>query len=172
MNNQAPSVNQRRSLLGVLLVGVWSLPAPWTLALGASSASLDVTVSPRFNNAPLVLNQLAFTNASGESLSVTRLDLLLSDLALRRADGVWLERTNWQAFLSLAAGRSRFHVAGIPAGNFDQLRFSFIDTRYILERQVAMSVLVVDFRLALSKTSLAYRCGPGASKKKEQEQQR
>src|SRR2546427_699676 len=116
MNNRANRINQRRSLFRDLFVGAWSFLGPWTLILGASAASLDVTLSPRFSGAPLVFNQFAFTNGSGECLSVTRLDLLLSDLSLRRAAGVWLKRTNWQAFLSLAEGRAGFHVAGIPAG--------------------------------------------------------
>ncbi len=122
MKLPAPNSRPPRSWLGALLVGFRSL-----LAIGAAAsapaASLDVTVAPHFQNVPIEFDRLAFTNPSGVSLSVTRLDLLLSDLALRRTGGVWLERSNWQAFLSLGAGRASFRAEGMPAGNFDQLRF-------------------------------------------------
>ncbi|HEY6167196.1 MAG TPA: MbnP family protein, partial [Verrucomicrobiae bacterium] len=89
----------------------------------ARGASLEVQIAPRFGNASGQFDRAAFTNAAGETLSVTRADLLVSDFALRRADGAWLGKSNEVAFLHLAAEHTSFRVAGIPAGHYDQLRF-------------------------------------------------
>jgi len=88
-----------------------------------SAASLNVRITPSFNGARLGPGHLALTNAAGQQLSVTRLDFLLADFALRRADGVWLERTNWQAFFSLDAGRLQASVPELPPGRYDRVRF-------------------------------------------------
>ncbi|MEW6304282.1 MAG: MbnP family protein [Verrucomicrobiota bacterium] len=86
-------------------------------------ASLNVQFKPQFNGATLALDSLAFTNAAGQTLSVSRLDFLLSDFALRKSDGVWIENTNWQAYASVTAGRTTFNLGNIPGGAYDRLRF-------------------------------------------------
>lgn len=55
---------------------------------------------------------------------VTRLDLLLSGLALRRADGTWLESADWFAFLSAKEGGSfTAEGTGTPEGDYTGIRF-------------------------------------------------
>jgi cytochrome c peroxidase len=97
----------------------------WGLGLvdQGNFCSLQVRIEPRFNSRPLVFDALALTNAAGQSLSVTRLDFLLSDIALRRSDGTWLNQSNRQAFISLREKRASFHLGNLPAGNYDRIRF-------------------------------------------------
>ena len=58
-----------------------------------------------------------------ERFSVSRLDFLVSGLALQRADGSWLEGSEWFGFLSLEKGRNRVEATGLPAENFRAIRF-------------------------------------------------
>ena len=90
--------------------------------LGASQ-NLRVQITPQIDSLPLSFDKLSLTNAAGQNFSVTRLDFLLSDFALHQRNGAWLEKTNWQAFLSLRENRSSFGVEKIPGGDYDKIRF-------------------------------------------------
>jgi cytochrome c peroxidase len=89
----------------------------------AAGSDLQVDFVPRFNQAPLIFDSLTNFTAAGQVISVTRLDFLLSKIALRRADGTWLGQADWHAYVSLREGRTNFTLAGIPAGNYDRIRF-------------------------------------------------
>ncbi|MBL9133604.1 MAG: cytochrome C peroxidase [Verrucomicrobiaceae bacterium] len=54
---------------------------------------------------------------------VTRLDALLSGLALRSAEGRWIESRDWFAHLSLTGGKNTAEGTGTPPGRFTGLRF-------------------------------------------------
>lgn len=64
---------------------IWLLPLLVTTTGGA--AELRVEFVPQFSGAPLVFDTLTNQTASGQTISITRLDFLLSDFSLRRADG-------------------------------------------------------------------------------------
>lgn len=66
---------------------------------------------------------MTYRTAAGQFVSVTRLDFLLSAVALHRADGVWLQKRNWFAYLGLRDGRTNFTLSQIPAGIYDRIRF-------------------------------------------------
>ncbi len=93
------------------------------LTFNSSSATLHVQFAPRFAGAPLAFDSLGHTNAAGQRLSVTRLDFLLSDFALRRPDGSWFTTTNWFAAIKARDGRTNFEVNAVPPGQFDRVRF-------------------------------------------------
>jgi cytochrome c peroxidase len=84
---------------------------------------LAVEIAPRFAGAPLAFDVVTHVTALGQQISVTRLDFLLSNIAVRRADGGWLGLTNWFAYLSLREGRTGFELNNLPAGGYDRLRF-------------------------------------------------
>lgn len=107
------------ALLAVLGLLLW-------LTQHARGAESEVTVSiaPRFRGEPLVFDQLRCTNTAGQALTVTRLDMLLSGVAVRRANGSWLEKHHWYAFISAREGRTNFVLRGLPAGDYDRLRFN------------------------------------------------
>jgi len=85
--------------------------------------SLLIEIVPRFQNEPLVFDRVHYQTSSGQFVSVTRLDFLISTIALRRADGTWLTATNWQAYISAREGRTSFQVPDLPLGRYDRLRF-------------------------------------------------
>lgn len=62
---------------------------------------------------------------AGDKLAVrvSRLDFLLSGLALRRKDGSWLESQDWYAYLSAGSGRMVAKGSGTPAGEYTAIRF-------------------------------------------------
>lgn len=88
-----------------------------------TSPVLTVEVTPRFDAVPVSLGTMTQTNVSGQVFSVTRLDMLLSRVALRRLDGIWIEATNSLAFLSLEGKRTKLEASGLPVGRYDRLRF-------------------------------------------------
>ncbi|MFN7562660.1 MAG: MbnP family protein [Prosthecobacter sp.] len=69
--------------------------------------------------------RLEFTTAvSGESSDrVTRLDTLLSGLAVKKADGAWLDSQDWFVHLSFGSGKTTAEGSGMPAGHYTAVRF-------------------------------------------------
>jgi cytochrome c peroxidase len=93
------------------------------IAFSAAAADLRVDFVPQFNGAPLAFDALKNQTAAGQKISVTRLDFLASQIALRRADGIWIGQTNWFAYVSARDGKTNFSLENIPAGNYDRIRF-------------------------------------------------
>jgi cytochrome c peroxidase len=104
----------RAMAVGILIASHWR--AAW-------AANLAITILPRFNGAPLAFDALTNQTAAGQKISVTRLDFLVSDIAVRRAGGTWMSATNQFAYISAREGRTSFSVNNLPAGNFDHIRF-------------------------------------------------
>ncbi len=128
VKHQAPRLSQNSRPIVVLAVGVWSFSGGWGLVLGAFAATqasheLKIQIVPRFDGAPLVFDALTNRTASGQRVSVTRLDFLVSDVALRRLDGRWICPTNSFAYVCSRAGRTSFRLNEIPAGRYTDLRF-------------------------------------------------
>jgi len=83
---------------------------------------LRLEIKPVWCNQPLFLDkQLADAQVRG--LSISRLDGLLSQLALQRSDGSWLESDQWHAFLSADRQRLTACADGLPAQEFKAIRF-------------------------------------------------
>ncbi len=79
-------------------------------------------------NAPLALHEKISLPLNG-AVAISRLDLLLSGLALQRADGSWLESRDWYAFLSAGGNRLTATADGVPDEEFRAIRFRVgIDT--------------------------------------------
>jgi cytochrome c peroxidase len=96
---------------------------PLLLATGAGAADLRVEFIPQFNGEPLAFDALKNQTAAGQKISVSRLDFLASEIALHRADGIWIGQTNWFAYISARDGKTNFTLENIPAGNYDRVRF-------------------------------------------------
>src|SRR5215208_4867506 len=90
------AMNRRSLATSVTCVAIWMASVH---ALHAGPG-LTVEVVPSFGGEPLRFDSLQNQNASGQLISVTRLDLLLSNISLQREDGVWVGLTNWQAYIS------------------------------------------------------------------------
>jgi cytochrome c peroxidase len=89
----------------------------------AGTASLAVEFIAHHDGQPLALESIRHRNPAGQALAFSRLDLLLSDFALQRDDGTWIGLGDWSAFLSQAAGRTRFLLREIPPGRYQAARF-------------------------------------------------
>lgn len=107
----------------LVLLGCVALLGGATSSVAAAPV-LDVSVEARFGDAPLRFDATAHEIASGQRISVTRLDLLLSDVALRGTDGRWSASSNRVAFISGREGRTRFELTGISVGSYDRIRFN------------------------------------------------
>jgi cytochrome c peroxidase len=53
----------------------------------------------------------------------TRLDTLLSGLAVKKADGAWLDSQDWFAHLSFGGDKTIAEGSGMPAGHYTAVRF-------------------------------------------------
>lgn len=108
----------------LLVLFAWAVPASQTV--GAQQPN-------RFQKAGVEVNwtwgpaPMQFGTAPEQSLSkeiaVTRADFLMSRLALRRADGTWLETGGWFACFAGANGKNRAVLEGVPAQTYTGLRF-------------------------------------------------
>lgn len=112
-----------RSLLSKVLFGAWVMVV-WMLTLPAAGQDLQLQIVPTANGQALRLDEpMAAAEAGAGAVQVTRLDCLLSGLALQKEDGTWLESKDWFAYLSAGADRQTAKVSGMPAGEYKGLRF-------------------------------------------------
>jgi len=56
-------------------------------------------------------------------VQVTRLDFLISGLALRKQDGTWVDSRDWFAFISSTGGKMTSDATGTPNGDYSAIRF-------------------------------------------------
>jgi cytochrome c peroxidase len=90
----------------------------------AGAAQLTVQLQPRWGRTVLKLDALEQKNAAGNELSVTRLAMLLSHAELQRVDGSWIGAADWVAYVDAGQPqRLSFTLTGIPAGQYQALRF-------------------------------------------------
>jgi cytochrome c peroxidase len=118
------SVSKQRPGRWFKMALAWSTCLGWATIGFAAAPRVGVSIEARFSNAPLRFDALTHVLASGQRISVTRLDLLFSGLALRGIDGRWSYSSNRFAFISGREGRTRFELTGIPSGSYDRLRFN------------------------------------------------
>src|SRR5436190_5827018 len=92
--------------------------------IARSQHSLRIELTPQFAGKPLAFDALTNVTKTGQRTSITRLDLLLTDFALRRENGSWIENTNWSAYISGRNGRTTCEVSDVPEGTYDAIRFT------------------------------------------------
>jgi cytochrome c peroxidase len=93
------------------------------ISVSAAATELRVDFVPQFDGTPLVFDALTNRIGSGQIISVTRLDFLLSDIALHRPDGSWIEQKGRFVFVDARDGKTDFTLENVPAGNYDRIRF-------------------------------------------------
>src|SRR2546423_11526856 len=99
--NEPNQVTRPRGLLVflILIVSLIDYGPAFSRAMD-SGHDLQIEILPQFNGASLAFDSVTNQLPNGQLISVTRLDFLMSSLALRRADGSWLALTNWEEYLS------------------------------------------------------------------------
>src|SRR2546428_54938 len=92
---------------------------------GASlAADTLLEFEPVWGEAPLSIDRGEWAGPGGSTFTFTRLDLLLSGVALLQEEGHWLESRDWFAFLSAGQKKLRARLEGTPAHTFKGIRFS------------------------------------------------
>ncbi len=88
----------------------------------AFAQKMRLEIEPEWQGHSLILgNELPDSKVS--RLSVSRLDGLLSQLALQRSDGSWMESGRWHVFFSAEKQRLSAIADGLPAEEFKAIRF-------------------------------------------------
>lgn len=102
----------------------------WLLALVggfAHSADRPRDLTIQFQHVadghPLVLNRLNWNRPDRHKVSVTRLDYLLSEIALKKPNGAWMKSRDWYAYISVEAERTRATLNAVPPGRYTAMRF-------------------------------------------------
>src|SRR5262245_8265031 len=96
---------------------------PLLCSLTATAASLQIQITPKISGDALQPNSLRYQTAASETFSITRLSYLVSDFALQRNDGSWLELSNAVAWLDFEQNRDSIRLEKIPPGEFRSVRF-------------------------------------------------
>lgn len=106
----------------MLIIGAATLLPRLTMAV-SDPVSLEVQIEPRFDDKPVPFDDVSLVMAGAQTVSVTRLDFLISEVQLRTEAGVWVGWTNGFAFISGRAGRTSFRWDDVPRVKCDRLRF-------------------------------------------------
>jgi len=86
-------------------------------------ASLQVQITPKVSGENLQPASFRYQTSAGERFSVTRVSYLVSDFALQRGDGSWLEFSNSVAWLDYDQNHDSIRLENIPPGEFRSIRF-------------------------------------------------
>jgi len=88
-----------------------------------SAATLQIEITPKVSGENLQPASFRYQTSAGETFSITRVSYLVSDFALQRNDGSWLEISNSVAWLDFEQNRNSIWLEKIPAGEFCSVRF-------------------------------------------------
>ncbi len=86
-------------------------------------ASLQIEITPKFSGENLQPASFRYLTSAGETFSITRVSYLVSEFALQRNGGSWLEISNSIGWLDDEQNRNSIHLEKIPAGEFRAVRF-------------------------------------------------
>src|SRR5690348_7089996 len=84
-----------------------------TAAGAAPAATLQVQITPKMSGENLQPASLRYQTSAGEIFSVTRVSYLVSEFALQRGDGSWLEISNSVAWLDYDQNRDSIRLENI-----------------------------------------------------------
>ena len=87
-----------------------------------AAGNLRLRFVPRFGAANLH-RDTSYYRGDLPPVAISRLDLLLSRLALQKPDGSWLESADWFAYISLGNSRLEADSDGVPELDFKAIRF-------------------------------------------------
>ena len=105
-----------RIIFGWLLLG-----ALWN---AACAANLQIEISPKVSGEPLQPASFRYQTSAQETFSITRVSYLVSEFALQRTDGSWLELSNSIAWLDYEQNRNSLRLETISPGDYRALRFT------------------------------------------------
>ncbi len=118
------TISTLQMAVGRWMRGIWMFIGCWMWLLGASAAVLQLQITPKWNGETVQPGSLRYQSSAGEGFSITRVSYLLSDFALQRNDGSWLELTNAAAWLDLGENRDTLRLENVRAGEYRAVHFS------------------------------------------------
>ena len=113
-----------RLLRGVGLMAVAALTVGPSDAAPLPSRDMGIEVQPYWGTRPLLLTAEQGADAGGAAVTVSRLDFLLSGMALQREDGTWWESKDWFACIRCDMGKRTALLEGVPSRKFTAIRFN------------------------------------------------
>ena len=120
MNSGGP-VHFAKSTVGA--VSVWAAIHFLVVSVAATAGTVRVGFEAQFDGQPVRFDTPAHSTDAGQAISITRLDFLLSEFALRETTGSWSASSNRFAYVSAREGGGTFALTGIPPGDYDRIRF-------------------------------------------------
>ncbi len=116
-------------VFGICIIFLWL--CSWAAPTSAGRVStrtpaqvrVDVHIAHLFDGKPLRMEEVSLHNRAGNTLSVTRLAYLISDVALREADGKTVTLANQLAHINPGEGRDTFTLPPVPAGRYIGISF-------------------------------------------------
>jgi cytochrome c peroxidase len=84
---------------------------------------LELQIAPKVFGGDVQPASLRYQTSAGETFSITRLSYFVTDVALQRDDGSWIEFTNSVGWLDLGENRDSIRLDQVPPGDFRSLRF-------------------------------------------------
>ncbi|MEM0895854.1 MAG: MbnP family protein [Verrucomicrobiota bacterium] len=93
--------------------------------LVASAGEITLEIRHLMNGNPVSFADGRYMTAAGEEISITRLSYLVSQPALQREDGTWIEQSHWISFVDATKGDPRLKLTKLPRERFLALRFTF-----------------------------------------------
>ncbi len=107
---------KRLQAIGLFLIAVLA-------GVGGMAATLQIEVIPTMTGEGLQPASFRYQTSAGETFSVTRVSYFLSDFALQRRDGSWLDLTNSAGWFDFEQNRNTLRLDEIPSGDFQSIRF-------------------------------------------------
>jgi hypothetical protein len=114
----------RRWLQGLGLIIAAALSAGSTEATPLPARDITIEIQPYWGTRPLLLTAEHGTDAGGAAVTVSRLDFLLSGMALQGEDGTWWEAKDWFACIRCDSGKRTALIDGVPSRKFTAIRFN------------------------------------------------
>jgi cytochrome c peroxidase len=84
---------------------------------------MQIQITPKVSGEPLQPASFRYQTSAGETFSITRVSYLVSEFALQRNDGSWLDCSNSVAWLDYEQNRDSIRLPEIPPGEFRAVRF-------------------------------------------------
>ncbi len=121
-------------LAWLLCAGLW---VALCLLAGSVGRAAEIRVRWMAGAEPLAFGQTRLTNTSGQALTFTRWDTILSGIAFHQVGGGWIARSNWVAVFEGTAEPAGARLGGLPAGRYDRVRFDIGLTTAMNHRDAA-----------------------------------
>jgi cytochrome c peroxidase len=93
------------------------------IAINSFAATLQLQITPKVSGENLQPASFRYQTSAGETFSITRVSYLVSEFALQRNDGSWLEISNSVAWLDFEQNRDAVRLEKIPPSEFRAVRF-------------------------------------------------